>query len=97
MTGVNTENSLLSTTIVITPDMNNIPPKRALGRGLEALLTDMPAKPVTDKQSIDANPALVRAIRQENSHLLQEAEALKMLLEELENVLGDFNSDSPIY
>ncbi|WP_026602357.1 hypothetical protein [Methylomonas sp. 11b] len=77
--------------------MNNIPPKRGLGRGLEALLTDMPAKPVTDKQRIKADAVPVRAVRQENSHVLQEAEALKTLLEELENVLSDFNPDSPTY
>lgn len=77
--------------------MNNIPSKRGLGRGLEALLTDMPAKPVTDKQSIKADAVQGRAVRQENSHLLQEAEALKTLLEELENVLSDFNPDSPTY
>lgn len=77
--------------------MNNTPTKRGLGRGLEALLTDMPAKSAADKPSIKADAVPVQAIRQENSHLLQEAEALKALLEELENVLGDFNSDSPIY
>lgn len=77
--------------------MNNIPPKRGLGRGLEALLTDMPAKPATNKQSNKADARPVRAVRQENSHLLQEAEALKTLLEELENVLSDFNPDSRTY
>ncbi|CAD6871781.1 hypothetical protein [Methylomonas fluvii] len=77
--------------------MNNIPPKRGLGRGLEALLIDMPAKSAADKPSIKADAVPVRVVRQENSDLLQEAEALKSLLEELENVLSDFNPDSPIY
>ncbi|QSB01770.1 hypothetical protein ACH5Y9_18660 [Methylomonas sp. BW4-1] len=73
--------------------MNNIPPKRGLGRGLEALLTDMPVKSATDKPSIKADAVPGRAVRQENSHLLQEAEVLKTLLEELENALSDFNPD----
>ncbi|WP_171696705.1 hypothetical protein [Methylomonas sp. ZR1] len=74
-------------------DMNKIPPKRGLGRGLEALLTDMPAKSAADKPSIKAETVPGPAVRGENSDLLQEAEVLKTLLEELENALSDFNPD----
>ena len=70
--------------------------KRGLGRGLEALLIDVPAK-----ESVQAAPAdiqtataiLVKAIQQENANLIQEAEALKALLADFETLVRNLNLD----
>jgi ParB-like chromosome segregation protein Spo0J len=64
--------------------------KRGLGRGLEALLVDVSTKqevPVIIKE-MDEREAmaitLIETIQNENLNLLQEAEALKMLIDEFE-------------
>lgn len=65
--------------------------KRGLGRGLEVLLTEAPAlEGLQQKPSVSENvdgQALIEIIKRENLNLLQEAEALKSLLDEFESII----------
>jgi len=65
--------------------------KRGLGRGLEVLLTEAPALEGLQQQpSVSENvdgQALIEIIKRENLNLLQEAEALKSLLDEFESII----------
>jgi hypothetical protein len=64
--------------------------KRGLGRGLEALLTDVSTQ---NESAINATAVLVQAIQQEKAHLIQEAETLQALLAEFERLVRNLNLD----
>ncbi len=65
--------------------------KRGLGRGLEVLLAEAPAlEGLQQKPRVSENvdgQALIEFIQRENCKLLQEAEALKSLLDEYESII----------
>ena len=65
--------------------------KRGLGRGLEALLTDVSIQ--ANQSTINATSVLIQAIQQENAKLMQEAEALKVLLDDFETLVRNINLD----
>jgi hypothetical protein len=65
--------------------------KRGLGRGLEVLLAESPAlegrQEAPTASVSDDERALIELIQQERINLLQEAEALKVLMDELESMI----------
>jgi hypothetical protein len=65
--------------------------KRGLGRGLEALLVDVPEHQAA--QSIIAQ-SLIEALQQENRRLLQEAQMLNELLSEFEALLSRLSNET---
>jgi ParB-like chromosome segregation protein Spo0J len=65
--------------------------KRGLGRGLETLLVDVPDN-TTTQQSVIAQ-TLIETLQRENHNLLQEARALKELLNEFEAMVRQFGND----
>lgn len=64
--------------------------KRGLGRGLDALLVDVPNK-VTEQ--FNPTSVLVQVIQQENAKLIQEAENLNALLADFEILVRNLNLD----
>jgi DNA anti-recombination protein RmuC len=64
--------------------------KRGLGRGLEALLVDVSHK---ETEPLNSTDLLVKAIQTENANLIQEAEALKSMLDDFETMVRNFNLD----
>jgi hypothetical protein len=65
--------------------------KRGLGRGLEALLVNVASKQEADQ--LNSTALLVKAIQTENANLIQEAEALKTMLDDFEILVRNFNQD----
>lgn len=65
--------------------------KRGLGRGLEALLVDVSSK--KEAEQLNSNALLIKAIQTENTNLIQEAEALKTMLDDFETLVRNFNQD----
>ncbi len=66
--------------------------KRGLGRGLEALLVDVSTQETTQ---LSSTTVLVKAIQTENTNLIKEAEALKVLLDDFETLVRTLNIDKP--
>ncbi|MFI3220138.1 MAG: hypothetical protein QX189_13635 [Methylococcales bacterium] len=66
--------------------------KRGLGRGLEALLIDVSTQEITQ---LSSTTVLVKAIQTENTNLIKEAEALKVLLDDFETLVRTLNIDKP--
>lgn len=65
--------------------MTLIPPKRGLGRGLETLLADLPkSQQIKPAAAVAPKPKL----QQERQDLILEAETLKSLLDDMENLLA---------
>ena len=67
--------------------------KRGLGRGLEALLVDVSNK---ETEKLSSTALLVKAIQTENANLIQEAEALKALLDDFETLVRNLNIDKTL-
>jgi hypothetical protein len=67
--------------------------KRGLGRGLEALLVNVSGK---ETEQLDSTDLLVKAIQTENANLIHEAEALKVMLDDFELLVRQFNQDKSI-
>jgi hypothetical protein len=67
--------------------------KRGLGRGLEALLVNVSG---TEAEQLDSTDLLVKAIQTENANLIHEAEALKVMLDDFELLVRQFNQDKSI-
>ena len=65
--------------------------KRGLGRGLEALLVNVPNDAA--QQSVIAQ-SLIDTLQQENRRLLEEARALQELLNEFDAMLRRYGNDS---
>jgi len=66
--------------------------KRGLGRGLEALLVDVSTQ---ETVQLSSTTVLVKAIQTENTNLIKEAEALKVLLDDFETLVRTLNIDKP--
>jgi ParB-like chromosome segregation protein Spo0J len=65
--------------------------KRGLGRGLEALLADVSTK---EDQQLVSTTKLIKAIQTENANLIEEAQALKLLLDDFEALVRNLNVDN---